>query len=111
MNLQFIDAGRFRTLLSLQKNQPVFDESGGYQEQWSEIATLWGQIEPRQSGSRSFAGHTIPHVSHSITIRYRSDITTPMRFVSAERIFTVLGIHDPDESQRYLICLVREERR
>ncbi|HWD12975.1 phage head closure protein [Pseudochrobactrum sp. sp1633] len=111
MNLQFIDAGQFRSLLSLQENQPVFNDTGGYLEQWTEIATLWGRIEPKQSGSQVFAGQHIPHVTHLITIRYRSDISSPMRLTRGGRVFTVLGLHDPDESQRYLICSVREEIR
>lgn len=59
MNLQFIDAGQFKTLLSLQENRPVFDDAGGYQEQWSEIASLWGGLNRRKAAinlslSRSF---------------------------------------------------------
>ena len=107
MNLQFIDAGQFKTLLTLEENRPLFDETGGYQEQWTEIATLWGRIEPKKTGSQNFAGQAIPHVTHLITTRYRSDIAVSMRLTRAGRHFTVLGLHDPDESQRYLICSVR----
>lgn len=109
MNLQFIDAGQFKSLLSLQENRPTFDDTGGYHEHWAEITTLWGRIEPQKSGSQAFAQQAIPHVSHLITIRYRGDIATPMRLVRGERVFTVLGLFDPDESQRYLVCSVREE--
>lgn len=109
MNLQFIDAGQFKTLLSLQENRPVFDDAGGYQEQWSEIASLWGRVEPQKNGAQSFAQQVLPHVTHLITIRYRGDIATAMRLVRAGRVFTVLGLYDPDESQRYLVCSVREE--
>ena len=111
MNLQFVDAGQFKTSLSLQENRPLFDESGSYQEQWTEIATLWGRIEPQKTGSQSFALQAIPHVTHRITTRYRSDILVSARLTYGTRHFTVLGLHDPDESQRYLICLVREEIR
>lgn len=109
MNLQFIDAGQFKTLLTLQENRPLFDDSGGYQEQWTEIATLWGRIEPQRTGSQSFALQAIPNVTHRIIIRYRSDIAVSVRLVRGTRNFTVLGLHDPDESQHYLICSVREE--
>ncbi|WP_439273319.1 phage head closure protein [Pseudochrobactrum sp. HB0163] len=111
MNLQFIDAGQFKTSLSLQENRPLFDDSGGYQEQWVEIAMLWGRIEPQKNGGQSFALQTIPNVTHRITMRYRKDIQTSMRLVSGTRHFTVLGLLDPDETRRYLICLVQEEIR
>lgn len=111
MNLQFIDAGQFKALLSLQVNHPLFDDSGGFQEQWTEIATLWGRIEPQKTGTQSFALQTIPNVSHRITIRYRSDIQVSMQLTRGARHFTVLGLYDPDDSQRYLICLVQEEIR
>lgn len=111
MNLQFIDAGQFKTLLTLQINQPAYDDTGGYQEQWSEIATVWGRIEPQKSGNQSFAQQAIPNVTHLITIRYRADIGISMRFARAQRFFTILGLYDPDESHRYLVCSVREETR
>ncbi len=111
MNLQFIDAGQFKTLLSLQENRPLFDDSGGYQEQWAEIASLWGRVEPQKTGSQFFALQAIPNVTHRITIRYRNDIQVSMRLTHGTRHFTVLGLHDPDDSQRYLICLAEEEIR
>ena len=111
MNLQFIDAGQFKIFLSLQENRPLFDDSGSYQEQWTEVATLWGRIEPKKTGSQSFALQAIPNLTHRIITRYRSDIAVSMRLTQGTRHFIVLGLHDPDESQRYLICSVREEIR
>lgn len=111
MNLQFIDAGQFKTLLTLQQNQPDYDDAGGYQEQWHAIATLWGQVEPQRAGNQTFAQQVVSNITHHITIRYRADITTSMRFMRAGRFFTISACHDPDESQRYLVCSVREEIR
>ena len=110
MNLQFIDAGQFRTPLILQENRPFFDEYGGFQDQWTEIAHCWGQIEPQNSAALQFAQQNIAHISHHITVRFRKDISTAQRFVRQARVFTILGYRDPDETQRYLICSVREEK-
>jgi SPP1 family predicted phage head-tail adaptor len=48
-------------------------------------------------------------VTHRILLRFRSDVSTAMRLRKAGRIFSLRAIHDPDESERYLVCLASEQ--
>ncbi|RCS23284.1 head-tail adaptor protein [Phyllobacterium salinisoli] len=109
MNTVFIDAGRFSSELALERNRPVSDDIGGYAENWEEVATLWGRIEPVSDTARFFGAQPLEEITHRITLRFRRDIESGMRLRKAERRFTILTIHDPDESGRYLLCRVREE--
>lgn len=109
MNLQFIDAGRLNSALQLYQSQPAYDDSGSYRDQWNEIAALWGQVLPVRAEQSVFAGQKLSHVTHHITIRYRNDVASGMQLRKKSRIFTIHTAHDPDESRRYLICLVQEE--
>ncbi|PYE88387.1 phage head closure protein [Phyllobacterium leguminum] len=111
MNTVFIDAGRFSSELALEQLQPVPDGIGGFTENWIEVATLWGRIEPVSDAARYFGGQPLEEITHRITLRSRDDMTSGMRLRKGTRCFMVLSVHDPDESGRYCLCRVREEGR
>lgn len=110
-NVLFIDPGQLTSELALEAMQPLPDGMGGYAETWSEIAMVWGRIEPVSSTQKDFGARPQPEVTHRILMRFREDISTDKRLRKAGRIFALRSVHDPDESGRYLICLAREEGR
>ncbi|WP_273725528.1 phage head closure protein [Brucella gallinifaecis] len=102
-----IDPSQFSTELALEAMQSVADGMGGYKETWSEMALLWGKIEPI-SGTPSGQVRPFPELTHRIYVRYREDISSDKRFRKGRRIFTLRTVYDPDESKRYLTCLAVE---
>lgn len=102
-----IDPSQFKTELALETMQPVADDMGGYKETWSEVAIVWGKLEPISSTPRGQV-RPFPELTHRIYVRYRGDITSDKRFRKGERIFTLRTVYDPDESKRYLTCLAVE---
>lgn len=104
----FIDPGRLRRELVLETSQRTADGLGGFVEAWTEIATLYGQIEPVAAREFFGADQTLETVTHRITVRWRDDVLSGMRFARAGRRFDILTVHDPDESGRYLVCRVKE---
>ncbi|MDT6940383.1 phage head closure protein [Brucella pseudogrignonensis] len=102
-----IDPSQFKTELALETMQPVADGMGGYKETWSEVAIVWGKLEPISSTPRGQV-RPFPELTHRIYVRYRGDITSDKRFRKGERIFTLRTVYDPDESKRYLTCLAVE---
>lgn len=104
----FIDPGALRTELALEACTPIPDGLGGFDESWLEKATVFARVEPASAASRYGAGQTLETVTHHITMRYRADISSGMRLRKQARIFSVLTVHDPDESGRYLVCKVEE---
>lgn len=111
MRSLLLDAGSLRHELVLQSAAPLPDGLGGHAESWSEIASLFGLIEPVSANSVAGAGQTLETVTHRITMRSRADIRSGMRLVRGPRVFDIVTVHDPDESGRYLVCRVREEGR
>ena len=105
----FIDPGALRTELSLQAVATTADGLGGFTEDWTEFATVFGHIEPMAVESRFGAGQTLETVTHRIMLRHRADVSSGMRFSRQGRIFEIVTVHDPDETGRYLICRVREK--
>ena len=110
-NVLFIDPGQLTSELALEAMQPVADGMGGYAESWSEVGMVWGRIEPLSTSQKDFGTRLQPEVTHRILLRFRPDISTAMRLRKAGRIFSLRSIHDPDESERYLVCLASEQGR
>lgn len=104
----FINPGALRTKLSLEESQPTADGLGGFAETWVETATVYGRIEPIIARDEFGADQTLESVTHRITVRWRDDLKSGMRFSKLARRFDILTVHDPDESGRYLVCRVKE---
>ena len=104
----FIEPGALRTELSLQAATAVSDGLGGFDEEWSEVATVFGRIEPISADSPFGADQTLETVTHRIILRHRQDVRSGMRFCRADRTFEIVTVYDPDETGRYLVCRARE---
>lgn len=109
MKLQFIDPGRFRNEMTLHRLTPVADGAGGYAETWTVEAVLFAALEPVSAHSVRAAAQELEHVTHRITTRFRATIKAGMRLSCGARQFDIRTVHDPDESERYLVLMVREE--
>lgn len=109
MGLTFIEPGRLRTPLELQAMSLEPDGSGGQIRLWHPAGTVFALIEPVSALTRFAATQNLEEISHRITMRYRQNVTAGMRFVRNSRALVILTVHDPDETGRYLVCLVREE--
>lgn len=109
MRAEFIDPGAFRHELTLEKATLEPDGAGGHAEQWHEVAVFYARIEPLAARSIFGADQTLETLTHRVTLRHRHDVESGMRFRLRARIFRILTVHDPDETQRYLVCQTGEE--
>jgi SPP1 family predicted phage head-tail adaptor len=109
MRSVLLDPGALRNELRLEKAEAVADGLGGYSESWSEVAVLFGLVEPVAAVSVFRADQATETVTHRVTIRWRNDIRSGMRFRKGERVFDIITVFDPDETGRYLICRTRED--
>ena len=104
----FLDPGTLRSELALEACSTVADGLGGHAEDWTEIATIFGRIEPVSAQSIFGADQTLETVTHRVTMRRRDGVASGMRFRKQGRIFAILTVHDPDETGRYLVCRTKE---
>ncbi|EJN01412.1 phage head closure protein [Phyllobacterium sp. YR531] len=105
----FIDPGSLNQELLLEEPLVSFGGVGDLHELWSEVSSLWAQLEHAGAGPRILGEQELPEVTYRITFRYRPDISSTMRFRKGERVFRILTLHDPDETGRYLVARVSEE--
>jgi SPP1 family predicted phage head-tail adaptor len=84
------------------------DGAGGIDETWTTVAGLWAAIVPLGGDERFTADRTAGHVSHRITLRYRTGVEPGMRLRLGARIFEIRSAVDRDERRRFLDCLCEE---
>lgn len=101
-------AGELRHPLTLQQATDVQNTRGEAIPTWSDVADVWGAIEPL-SGREGFAANQMyASATHRIRIRYRSGVVPKMRFTKGSRVFEIDAVLNVDERNRELACLVTE---
>ncbi|MDR3494072.1 MAG: phage head closure protein [Ancalomicrobiaceae bacterium] len=78
---------------------------------WTEIATVWGAIEPQGSEERDAGGRMLGIARWRITIRWRGDVTSGNRLRFDARSFRVVATLDAANDKRFLAIEVEEELR
>lgn len=98
-----------RHRITIQTLALTSDGQGGFTEAWTDVATVWAQVKPVNANERLFAQKLEPLVTHLITIRYRSDITSTMRVSFDSRTFQIKAPYSPDERNAYLVFQAVED--
>lgn len=99
---------KLRHRLTIQSLILSDDGYGGSDEVVSDVATVWGSIDPVKGGEYYKAQQVNSEVTHKATIRYRSDITAAMRISFGGRTFEILAVMDPEERHEILELLCKE---
>lgn len=86
----------------------TFSDSGEHVEEWQEFLTARAAIRPLSGRELERALQIQPDVTHKVTIRYRSGITTKMRILYGTRYFNILSVIDREEMKTALDILCRE---
>lgn len=105
----FLDPGSLRHRVTIEAVSNLSDGLGGSVEAWSEWRTVWAHIEPIRVDLRERASQTDELVSHRVHLRQPLEVTSEMRLRKGARIFDIETIHDPDETRRYWLLIVREQ--
>jgi SPP1 family predicted phage head-tail adaptor len=106
MNTQPV--GNLRHGLIIEAPVRAGDEAGSAAMTWSFVATVWAALRPTSGREIVDADGVSARVSHEVIIRWRSDLTSAMRFHDGARIFLIRAVRDVDDRRRRLSCLVEE---
>ncbi|MCT4609964.1 MAG: head-tail adaptor protein [Pelagimonas sp.] len=101
--------------LILESAMRVPDGAGGYDEVWSALGTLWGQVEARSGRLTNAHGATVSDLSVKITLRgapvgASNRPVAGQRLRSGDRLFRVDSVSEDNAGGFYLICHCQEER-
>lgn len=103
--------GKLRHRVSIQRPPNTRDLQGGQAGSWVEIENgcVWASITPLSGSRRYEAAQVVQGVSHDITTRYLSGVTSEMKVVYGTRTFWIRSIVDVDERNRELRLMCEEQ--
>src|SRR4051812_18696585 len=100
--------GKMRHEIRLQSQVRTPDGAGGVTTTWSDVMTIWAQIEPKTSLKRFFADRLEQNISHVITTRFADGVDTKMRALFGSRVFQIHGVVNVEELGAWMILHAEE---
>jgi len=103
-------AGQLRQRVTIQQQTGSRDSFGGEVVTWSDVATVWGAVEPL-AGTEAFqqVGDQVLAVAYvKVRLRYRGGITAKMRLVFNFRILDIEHVANLDTRNWEINLLCRE---
>jgi len=85
------------------------DGAGGVARSYAPVMTLWGRVEPVSARGGSVADAAGATVTHRITLRRRSAITTRHRLVEGATVYRIVTLRD-DATRRFLVIGAEERK-
>jgi SPP1 family predicted phage head-tail adaptor len=93
-----MDIGSMRHKITLQSlDKTATDGGGNYNEVWDNVADVWAKVSPISGQQFIIAGQHNQQLTHTVSMRYRADITPAMRFLYRGRILRIQYIQNIDE--------------
>ncbi len=101
-------AGELRHRVTIQQKSVVRGTYGEEDVAWTDVATVWGSVEPLQGREFIEAKQTQAEITTRIRIRYRSGISPEMRAVWDGHIYDIEAVIDVGGRKRELQLMCTE---
>ncbi|WP_245295709.1 phage head closure protein [Rhizobium rhizosphaerae] len=106
--LSNLDPGALSARLAWEHPVEAPDGQGGVSIAYQTAGALWSRIEPVQARWEEAGNEAGAERTHRIWLRHRDDLKAGDRLRLGARLFTLLSLHDPDETRRMLVAEARE---
>jgi SPP1 family predicted phage head-tail adaptor len=104
-----MQAGKLRQRIILQQPVAAANTIGETIYTWSDVATVWGAIEPA-TGTWYYAGQQAESkVDGRVRIRYRSDVLPTWRIKFGDRYLSIVSILNPNERNTETVIMYTEQ--
>lgn len=105
--------GQNRHRVTIQSATVSQDANGEPIPTWANLASSpyeWADIQTKAAGERFISGaeQFQAAVSHTVKIRYRTDVTVQMRLIEGSRYLYIENVIDPTGKSRELALMCRE---
>lgn len=105
-----MQAGRLRTILTIQEKIRKPDGQGGFSEIWTEVCRVYGRIKKIGGDTDLEAGQRQVSKKIEWETRYNSNIKTDMRIVVGEETHEILAVFDPSGKRERLLITSEAKR-
>lgn len=103
-----MNPGKLRHRITFQERTTTQDSYGQPLLTWTDVATVWGAVEPLNGRELMAAEAVQSEITHQVVIRYRPGITAKMRVLYGTRVFDIQNVLDENERHRMLTLLCLE---
>lgn len=100
--------GAMRQRVTLETPTDAQDDVGSFTRLYAPLARLWAQIETPSAAEQFIEQRLEQSRKVVVTIRWRADVQSQMRFDFRGRKLVIRGVEDIDEKRRFLRCLCEE---
>jgi SPP1 family predicted phage head-tail adaptor len=107
-------AGALRKRITIQVRSPGVDDYGGQQNNWQDVATVWGEITPGGGHKGEIGGGVRDVTNHLITLRYSKGLTAKNRIkysdsrLGLDRYFSIVTVNNMEERNKEMQLTVVE---
>jgi SPP1 family predicted phage head-tail adaptor len=101
-------AGQLTKPIIIEELVESVTDSGGDDGEWGVKYQTKAAIAPASGSEIWYAARCQSVVSHSVTMRYKSDVTAAMRLRYRERVFNIRAVINIDEADQWLKLLCDE---
>jgi len=95
------NVGRMEHKIDIIRKTTARKDGGGITETWTKNVSVWSSIKPKKINELLAAQNLEQQVSHTIVIRYKSDLTTDDLIRFGTRFMRIKSIINIDERNRY----------
>lgn len=108
-----LGAGALGHRVTIQRPSTVKDSLGAPAPSWSDVATVWADVQPLSGREAVIASRLAAEITHQITVRYQTAFDDPrhvaqMRVLYRNRVFSVHSALNDDEQNEAVILLASE---
>lgn len=100
--------GELNRRITIEKKTRAADGGGGSNSTWSTFATVWARVKPMGGREIISADGKSHRLTHKVTVRFRTDITTDMRVKYNGAVMDILSSQDEDDARRWLVLNCEE---
>lgn len=100
--------GQLRHKVQIQTPKETQDNLGGTVTIWESFSDAFAEIKPISGKEYMAQSGLNSEISHQITMRFIPGMTSTMRIIFGERIFTIESVINLYETNRVLQLMVKE---
>jgi SPP1 family predicted phage head-tail adaptor len=100
--------GSLTDRVSLQRRVDTSELEGGVTHMFMTVNSLWARVRTLSARLAMAADGRTAEASHSVVVRFRSDVSVGDRFGYRGRWLEVVGVNDLDGRRAWLSCTCAE---
>lgn len=89
--------------MTVQSRSTAIDAVGGQAVTWTDVCSLWAQVEPTSGQEITVGGALRSESMFTVTTRYYAGITPKMRILFEGQIFEIVSVNDTNQRHRELV--------